>query len=56
MRLHPACVLAAAAILFLSACGGSGGSGSPPALGLDDIRELTGLSAPVETATAQQAR
>ena len=56
MRLHPACVVAAAAVLFLSACGGSGGSGSQPALGLDDIRELTGLSAPVETATAQQAR
>ena len=51
-----ACVLAAAAVLSLAACGGSGGSGSPPALGLDDIRELTGLSAPIETAAAQQAR
>ena len=54
MRPLPACVLAAAAALSLAACGG--GSESQPALGLDDIRELTGLTAPTETATAQQAR
>ncbi|MDE0333476.1 MAG: hypothetical protein OXI64_00840 [Defluviicoccus sp.] len=56
MRLHLACVMAAAAVLSLAACGGSGDSGSRQALGLDDIRELTGLSAPMETAAAQQAR
>ena len=56
MRLHLACVLAAVAVLTLAACGGSGDSGSRQALGLDDIRELTGLSAPIETAAAQQAR
>ena len=43
----------AAAVISLTACGGSG---SKPALGVDDIRELTGLSAPVETAEAQEAR
>ena len=53
MRFHSACGLAAAAVLTLSACGGGG---SQPTLGLDDIRELTGLSAPVETGPAQQAR
>ena len=53
MRFHVACVLGAAAILSLAACGGGG---SQPTLGLDDIRELTGLSAPVETGPAQQAR
>ena len=47
--------LAVAAVISLAACGG-GNSGSQPTLGLDDIRELTGLSAPVETATEQQAR
>ncbi|MDE0173160.1 MAG: hypothetical protein OYH76_04965 [Defluviicoccus sp.] len=56
MRVHLACVMATAAILSLAACGGNGGSGSRPALGLDDIRELTGLSAPMETGQAQQAR
>ncbi len=53
MRFHVACVLGAAATLSLAACGGGG---SQPTLGLDDIRELTGLSAPVETGPAQQAR
>ena len=53
MRFHVACILGAAAVLSLAACGGSG---SQPTLGLDDIRDLTGLSAPIETATAQQAR
>ena len=56
MKFHFACVLAAAAVLSLAACGGGGDSGSRPALGLDDIRELTGLSAPTETGAAQQAR
>ena len=56
MRHFAAGGLAVAAILSLAACGGGGNSGSQPALGLDDIRELTGLSAPVETAAAQQAR
>ena len=56
MKIHSACGLALAAVLSLAACGGGGGSESRPALDLDDIRELTGLSAPIETATAQQAR
>ena len=56
MRCCLACILAAVAVLFLSACGGGGDSRPPPALGLDGIRELTGLSAPTETATAQKAR
>ncbi len=54
MRRRPACALAVGAVLFLAACGG--GSGSMPALSPGDIRDLTGLSAPVETAAAQQAR
>ena len=54
MRFLSACGLAMAAILSLAACGGN--SGSQPTLGLDDIRELTGLSAPDETAAAQGAR
>ena len=56
MRFHSVCVLAAAAILSLAACGGSGNLDSQPAPTLDDIRKLTGLSAPVETAEAQQER
>ena len=55
MRCRLGCILAAA-VLALAACGGGGDSGSRPALGLDGIRELTGLSAPTETGTAQQAR
>ena len=54
MRFNLAWGLAAAAVLSLAACGGD--SGSRPALGLDDIRELTGLSAPIEPGTAQQGR
>ena len=56
MTLPLASVLAAAAVLSLAACGGNGDSGSRPALGLDDIRDLTGLSAPIETAAVQEAR
>ena len=56
MRYLSACGLAAAAVLSLAACGGGGNTGSQPTLGLDDIRELTGLSAPAETAAAQEAR
>ena len=56
MRIIAAGALAMAAVLSLAACGGGGNSGSEPTLGLDDIRELTGLSPPVETGTAQQAR
>ena len=55
MRILSAGGLAVAAVLSLAACGG-GDMNSRPALGLDEIRDLTGLSAPVETATAQQAR
>ena len=48
-------VCAICLITVLTACGG-GGSGSGPALSLDGIRDLTGLSAPVETPAAQRAR
>ncbi|MDE0458570.1 MAG: hypothetical protein OXI15_14850 [Chromatiales bacterium] len=56
MKLHLACALAIAAVLPLAACGGDGDPQSPPAPSLDDIRQLTGLSAPVEAAAAQQER
>ena len=56
MRVFAASGLAMAAILSLAACGGGGDMNSRPALSPGDIRELTGLSAPVETAQAQQAR
>lgn len=46
MRHSLARVLAAAAVLSLAAYGGGGDSGSQPSLGLDDIRDLTGPSAP----------
>ena len=55
MRFLATCGLALAGVLSLAACAG-GGSATPPALGLDDIRELTGLSAPAETGAAQLAR
>ena len=56
MRFHSLCALAAAAILSLTACGGSGNPRSRPAPAPGDIRELTGLSPPAETGAAQQAR
>ena len=56
IRTLSAYSLALATVLSLAACGGGGNTGSQPALGLDDIRELTGLSAPAETAAAQEAR
>ena len=56
MRIHTAGGLAMAALLSLAACGGSGDMNSRPTLTPGDIRELTGLSPPVETAQAQQAR
>ena len=56
MRTLSASALAVAGILSLAACGGGGNSGSQPTLGLDDIRELTGLSESAEAAAAQQAR
>ena len=55
MRRLSACGLALAAVLSLAACGG-GDSVSERAPTLGEIRELTGLTAPVETAAAQQAR
>ena len=54
MRVLCAGTVAVAAVLSLAACGG--GMNSRPALSPGDIRELTGLSAPAETAQAQQAR
>jgi len=56
IRILTACGLAMAAILSLAACGGSGDMNSRPALALGDIRELAGLSAPIETGSEQQAR
>ena len=56
MRFLSACGLATAAVLSLSACGGNGGTSSRPALTPAEIRNLTGLSAPIETGTGQQAR
>ena len=56
MKYHLACVMAAAAVLSLAACGGGGDSVSERALTVGEIRELTGLSAPVETGEAAQAR
>ena len=56
MKLHLACALAIAAVLPLAACGGDGDPQSRPSLSLDDIRELAGLSAPIESATAQHER
>ena len=55
MRRHSAYGLALAAAFSLAACAG-GDSGSERPLAPDEIRELTGLSAPAETAEAQQAR
>ena len=56
MRYPLACVLAAAAVLSLAACGGSGDSASEGPLTSGEIRALTGLSAPTETPEAAQAR
>ncbi len=53
MRILAICGLATPTILALAACGGSG---TQPTLGPEDIRELTGLSAPAETGTEQQQR
>ena len=54
MRRLSMCGLALAAVLSLASC--SGGGDSPRMLTLGDIRELTGLSAPAETAAEQRAR
>ncbi|MYK32080.1 MAG: transferrin-binding protein-like solute binding protein [Boseongicola sp. SB0670_bin_30] len=53
MRSLSACGLALAAILSLAACSETS-SGTAPSPG--DIREVTGLPVPAETAQAQQAR
>ena len=55
MKALPATLLAIALASTLAACGG-GGDGGKRGLSLEEIRELTGLSAPAETATAQRAR
>ena len=56
MKLHSSCALALAGALSLAGCGGSGNLNSQPPPTPDEIRELAGLSAPVETAAIQQAR
>ena len=48
--------LALAAALPLAACGGSGDAVTARVPTLGEIRELAGLSAPVETPEAQQDR
>ena len=53
MRILAICGLATPTIFALAACGGSG---TQPTLGPEDVRELTGLSAPAETGTEQQQR
>ena len=55
MRSYFACGLAVAAVLSLAACVGDD-SASERALTTAEIRELTGLSVPVEMAEAQQER
>jgi len=56
MRRLSVCGVALAAGLSLAACGGGGNTVSERALTLGEIRALTGLSAPVETAEAAQER
>ena len=56
MRRLSACGVSLAAALSLAACGGGGDTVSGPALTVGEIRALTGLSAPVETAEAAQER
>ena len=58
MRYLSACALALAGVLSLAACGGGGldTQDSHFAVTPAEIRELTGLSAPVETGAALQAR
>ena len=56
MRRLYTCGLAMAAALSLAACAGGGDSASERTPTVGEIRDLTGLSEPVETAAAQQAR
>ncbi|MDE0408242.1 MAG: hypothetical protein OXN81_10315 [Alphaproteobacteria bacterium] len=56
MRLLSACCLGMVAVLYLSACGGGGGSNSQAAVTPAEIGSLTGLSEPIETGAVQQAR
>ena len=56
MRRLTVCGLGLAAALSLAACGGRGDSVSGRAPTLGEIRALTGLSAPMETPEAAQAR
>ncbi len=56
MRSYYACGLTVGAVLSLAACSAGGDSASQRALTPAEIRDLTGLSAPLETAEAQQAR
>ena len=56
MKLHSSCALALAGVLSLAGCGGNGIPTSQPPPTLDEVRELTGLTAPTETAAEQAAR
>ena len=56
MRSFSACGLAVAAVLSLAACSVGGDSASERTLTVGEVRELTGLSAPIETAAAQLTR
>ena len=56
MRRLTVCGLALAAALSFAACGGGGDSVSERTPTVDEIRELTGLSVPMETPEAAQAR
>ena len=56
MRRLSACGPAMAAVISLSACAAGNGAVTERAPTVGEIRELTELSAPIETAAAQQAR
>ena len=56
LRFNLASALMVAGALSVAACGRGGDSQSQPSLAFDDVRDLTGLSAPTETGTAQQGR
>ena len=56
MKLLSAFGLALAGVLSLAGCGGNGNLNSQPPPTLDQVRELAGLTAPIETGAAQQAR
>ena len=49
-------IAALGSVLILTACGGGGGGGTGPTINPGEARTQTGLSAPIETPAAQDAR